>query len=183
MDQGELVPDELVVQMVIERLARRDAARGALLDGFPRTLTQARALDVELAERGGAVAAALLLDVPTDVLVERLSGRRVCVGCQGRFHVVLQQLPFDGTCPHCGDLLAQHPDDAPSVIARRVMVYQQQTGPVLEYYRGRGVLHRFDGSGSVECARSQAHEKLGLREAPEPHPEPAGSGPVHAIAR
>src|SRR6185369_14034915 len=75
MDQGELVPDELVVQMVIERLARSDAARGVLLDGFPRTLPQARTLDVELAERGGGVTAALVLDVPTDVLVERLSGR------------------------------------------------------------------------------------------------------------
>ena len=99
MDQGELVPDELVVQMVIERLARPDADRGVLLDGFPRTLTQARALDVELAERGGGVTAAIFLDVPTDVLVERLSGRRVCIGCQSTFHVVLQQLPFDGTCP------------------------------------------------------------------------------------
>src|SRR5918995_2523255 len=102
MDQGDLVPDELVVQMVIERLARPDADRGVLLDGFPRTLAQARALDVELAERGGGVTAALFLDVPTDVLVERLSGRRVCIGCHSTYHVVLQQLPFDGTCPQCG---------------------------------------------------------------------------------
>ena len=129
MDQGELVPDDLVVQMVIERLTRPDAARGVLLDGFPRTLAQARALDVELAERGGGVTAALYLDVPTDVLVERLSGRRMCIGCQSTFHDVLQQLPFDGSCPPCGDRLVQRPDDTASVIERRVAVYHEQTAP------------------------------------------------------
>jgi adenylate kinase len=183
MDQGELVPDELVVQMVIERLARPDADGGVLLDGFPRTLPQARALDGELAERGGGVTVALFLDVPTDVLVERLSGRRVCIGCHSTYHVVLQQLPFDGTCPQCGDHLVQRPDDAPSVVARRVTVYQQQTGPVLEHYRARGVLRRADGSGSVEQTRSRALERLGLPEAPEPRPEPAGRDPVHSVAR
>lgn len=183
MDQGELVPDDLVVQMVIERLARPDAARGVLLDGFPRTQTQARTLDGELAERGGGVTAALFLDVPTDVLVERLSGRRLCIGCHSTFHVVLQQLPFDGTCPHCGDRLVQRPDDVPSVIARRVTVYQEQTAPVLEHYRLRGVLRRADGSGSVEQTRARALERLGLREAPEPRPEPARRDPVHAGAR
>jgi adenylate kinase len=183
MDQGELVPDELVVQIVIERLARPDADRGVLLDGFPRTVTKARVLDVELAERGGGVTAALFLDVQTDVLVERLSGRRVCIGCHSTFHVVLQQLPFDGTCPHCGDRFVQRPDDAPSVVARRVTVYQEQTGPVLDYYRVRGVLRRADSSGSVERTRSQALERLGLRQAPEPGPEPAGRDPVHSAAR
>jgi adenylate kinase len=183
MDQGELVPDEMVVQMVIERLARPDADGGVLLDGFPRTLPQARALDGELAERGGGVTVALFLDVRTDVLVERLSGRRVCIGCHSTFHVVLQQLPIDGTCPQCGDRLVQRPDDAPSVVARRVTVYQQQTGPVVDYYRARGVLCRADGSGSVEQTRSRALERLGLPEAPEPRPEPAGRDPVHSVAR
>lgn len=183
MDQGELVPDDLFVQMVIERLARPDAARGVLLDGFPRTLTQARALDDQLAERGGGVTVALFLDVPIDVLMERLSGRRVCIGCHGTFHVVLQRLPFDGTCPHCGDRLVQRPDDVPSVVARRVAVYQQQTAPVLDHYRRRGVLRRADASGSVEVTRSRALERLGLREAPEPRPEAARRDPVHAVAR
>jgi adenylate kinase len=182
MDQGELVPDELVVQMVIERLARPDADRGVLLDGFPRTLTQARTLDVELAERGGSVAAAIFLDVPTDVLVERLSGRRVCIGCQSTFHIVLQQLPLDGTCPDCGDQLVQRPDDTPRVVARRVTVYQQQTGPVIDYYRVRGVLRRADGSGTVEQTRSQALERVGLREAREARSESAGRDPSHAVA-
>ena len=183
MDQGELVPDDLIVQIVIERLARADAARGVLLDGFPRTLTQAHALDAELAERGGGVSAALFLDEPTDVLVERLSGRRMCIGCQSTFHVELQQLPFDGTCPHCGDRLVQRPDDAPSVVARRVTVYQQQTGPVLDYYRAHGVLRRADASGSVEQTRARALEQIGLRETTEPSHEPAGRDSVHAVAR
>ena len=110
MDRGDLVPDDLVVEMVIERLGRADAANGALLDGFPRTLAQAETLDAELAARGGSVQSAVLLDVPTEALVARLSGRRICIGCQGTFHIVLQALPFDGTCPACGDLLTQRPD-------------------------------------------------------------------------
>lgn len=183
MDRGDLVPDELVVQMVIERLARPDADRGVLLDGFPRTLFQARALDLELAERGGGVTVALFLDVPTGVLVERLSGRRVCIGCHSVFHIALQQLPFDGTCPHCGDQLVQRPDDDPSVVARRVAVYHQQTSPVVEHYLARGVLRRADGSGTVEQTRTHALEQLGLRQASEPDPEPAGRDRVHSAAR
>jgi adenylate kinase len=182
MDQGELVPDDLVVQMVIERLARPDADRGVLLDGFPRTLTQARALDGELAERGGGVTAALFLDVPTDALVERLSGRRVCIGCQGTFHTVLQPLPFDGTCPQCGDRLVQRPDDEPGVVARRIDVYHQQTAPVVEHYRAGGVLRLVDGRGSVEQTQSRALDQLGLWRAPEPAPEPAGRELVRGAA-
>jgi adenylate kinase family enzyme len=158
------------------------ADRGVLLDGFPRTLPQARTLDVALAERGGSVTAAIFLDVPTDVLVERLSGRRVCIGYQSTFHVVLQQLPLDGTCPDCGDQLVQRPDDAPRVVARRVTVYQQQTGPVLDYSRVRGVLRRADGSGSVEQTRSQALDRVGLREAREARSASAGRDPAHAVA-
>ena len=176
MDQGELVPDELVVQMVMERLARPDAARGVLLDGFPRTLSQARALDIELAERGGGVTIALLLDVPADVLVARLSGRRMCIGCQSTFHVALQQFAADGTCPHCGDRLVQRPDDIPGVVTRRIAVYQQQTAPVLDHYCARGVLRRADGSGSLDQTRARTLEQLGCTLAPEPTNEPARFG-------
>src|SRR5262245_8737233 len=133
MDRGDLVPDGLVVAMVIERLGRPDAAGGALLDGFPRTLAQAEALDKELAARGGGVRMAVLLDVRPESLVARLSGRRVCIGCQSTFHVALQPLPFDGTCPACGDRLLQRPDDSPSVVARRLGVYQRETAPVVDH--------------------------------------------------
>jgi adenylate kinase len=140
MDRGDLVPDDLVVEMVIERLGRPDATSGALLDGFPRTLAQAEALDAELGARNGGVRAAVLLDVEPGALVARLAGRRVCIGCHGTFNVALQALPFDGTCPACGDRLAQRPDDAPDVVSHRVRVYQRETEPIVAHYRGRGVL-------------------------------------------
>ena len=154
MDRGDLVPDELVVQMVIERLEQPDAANGVLLDGFPRTLTQASSLDVELSARGGGVAVALFLDVPPGVLVRRLSGRRMCDGCQSTFHVDLHDLPGDGTCPQCGDHLVQRRDDQRSAVARRIAVYLDQTTPVLEHYRSRGLVHRVDGDRPVDEIRA-----------------------------
>jgi adenylate kinase len=153
MDRGDLVPDDLVVMMVIERLGRSDAGNGALLDGFPRTLAQARALDAELQARGGGVRAALYIDVPTAVLVRRLSGRRVCIGCQGTFHVDLQGLPADGTCPDCGDGLIQRPDDVPAIVSHRVDVYSRETSPVVDHYRGLGLLSRVDGNRPVDEIR------------------------------
>jgi adenylate kinase len=154
MDRGDLVPDDLVVKMVIERLEQSDAANGVLLDGFPRTLTQAASLDVELSARGGGVAAALFLDVPYGVLVRRLSGRRMCDGCQSTFHVDLHDLPGDGTCPECGQHLVQRRDDQRSAVARRIAIYLDQTTPVLDHYRSHGLVHRVDGDRQVEEIRA-----------------------------
>jgi adenylate kinase len=153
MDRGDLVPDDLVVQMVIERLERPDAANGVLLDGFPRTLAQATALDAELCARGGGVAVALFLDVPPGVLVRRLSGRRMCEGCNTTFHVDLQRLPADGTCPECGKHLVQRRDDQRAAVARRIAIYLDQTTAVLEHYRSRGLVHRVDGNRQVDEIR------------------------------
>jgi adenylate kinase len=150
MDRGDLVPDDLVVKMVIDRLEEPDAANGVLLDGFPRTIAQASALDVELSARGGAVAAALFLDVPPGVLVRRLSGRRMCDGCQSTFHVDLHDLPADGHCPECGAHLVQRRDDQRSAVARRISIYLDQTTPVLDHYRSRGLVHRVDGNREVD---------------------------------
>jgi len=150
MDRGDLVPDDLVVKMVIDRLEEPDAVNGVLLDGFPRTITQASALDVELSARCGAVAAALFLDVPPGVLVRRLSGRRMCDGCQNTFHVDLHDLPSDGTCPECGAHLVQRRDDQRSAVARRISIYLDQTTPVLDHYRSRGLVHRIDGNRQVD---------------------------------
>jgi adenylate kinase len=150
MDRGDLVPDDLVVKMVIERLGRPDAMSGALLDGFPRTLAQAAALDIELAAHDGGVRAAVLLDVQPEALVARLSGRRVCIGCQGTFNVALQALPFDGTCPACGDRLTQRPDDTPDVVSHRVRVYQRETEPIVDHYRSRGVLQVVNADRAVD---------------------------------
>jgi adenylate kinase len=154
MDRGDLVPDDLVVKMVIERLEQADAANGVLLDGFPRTLAQAASLDVELSARGGGVAAALFLDVPPGVLVRRLSGRRMCDGCQGTFHVDLHVLPEDGSCPECGQHLVQRRDDQRSAVARRIAIYLDQTTPVLDHYRSRGLVHRVDGDREVDEIRA-----------------------------
>ncbi|MFN8632460.1 MAG: adenylate kinase [Chloroflexota bacterium] len=155
MDRGDLVPDELVVQMVVERLEQPDAANGALLDGFPRTQPQADALDKQLGCRGGGVLAALFLDVPPSILVRRLSGRRMCDGCQSTFHVDLHDLPSDGSCPECGDHLVQRRDDQRSAVARRISVYLEQTTPVLEHYRARGLVHRVDGDREVDEIKSE----------------------------
>lgn len=160
MDRGDLVPDDLVVEMVMHRLEAPDAARGVLLDGFPRTLAQAEALDAELARRGGGVRAALFLDVPPAALVTRLSGRRICMGCQGTFHVALQRLPADGTCPECGDLLEHRPDDRADVVQHRVDVYYHDTTPVVDHYRRRALLHRVDGDRAVEAIQADVKTVL-----------------------
>lgn len=164
MDRGDLVPDDLVVEMVIHRLVEPDAARGILLDGFPRTLAQAHALDAELAAHGGGVQAALFLDVPHDVLVRRLSGRRMCDDCQSTFHIELQQLPPDGSCPECNGRLVQRRDDHRSAVTRRIAVYMEQTQPVLEHYRGRGVVQQVDGHRPVQVVRNELLAALGSRE-------------------
>jgi adenylate kinase len=155
MDRGDLVPDDLVVQMVVDRLEQPDAANGALLDGFPRTQAQADALDKKLACRGGGVLAALFLDVAPGVLVRRLSGRRMCDGCQSTFHVDLHDLPSDGSCPECGDHLVQRRDDHRTAVARRISVYLDQTTPVLDHYRDRGLVHRVDGDRDVDEIKSE----------------------------
>jgi adenylate kinase len=154
MDRGDLVPDDLVVKILIERLGDADAENGALLDGFPRTIGQADALDAELASRGGGVLAVLFLDVPPGSLVKRLSGRRMCDGCQGTFHVDLHVLPADGSCPECGQHLVQRRDDQRSAVARRIAIYLDQTTAVLDHYRSRGLVYRVDGNRPVDEIRS-----------------------------
>jgi adenylate kinase len=164
MDRGDLVPDDLVVKMVIERLERPDAANGVLLDGFPRTIAQAEALDSELSVRGGGVSAALFLDVNSATLVRRLSGRRMCDGCQGTFHVDLHDLPADGTCPECGRHLVQRRDDQRAAVARRIAVFLEQTTAVLEHYRSHGLVHRVDGDRPVDEIKDELLTILRRRE-------------------
>lgn len=149
MERGDLVPDDLVIEMVVDRLGEPDAANGALVDGFPRTLAQAQALDAELAMRGGGVRSAIYLDVPVQALIARICGRRLCDGCGGTFHVELQRLPADGSCPDCGDRLVQRTDDCESVVGRRVAVFEQSTSPVLDHYRRRGIVHAVNGNRPV----------------------------------
>jgi adenylate kinase len=161
MDRGDLVPDALVIDMIVGRLERADAARGALLDGFPRTVAQAQALDARLADQGDAVDAALYLDVPRDVLVERLAGRWLCNTCQTTYHVQFNPPAAPNVCDHDGGPLYQRADDQRDVVANRVEVYLRETLPVIDYYRTRGVLHAVDGDRAIDRVRAELCHALG----------------------
>jgi len=152
MDRGELVPDDLVIAMVMDRLEEADAAHGALLDGFPRTKAQADALDAELEARDGRVVRALFLDVAAEALVDRMSGRRICEGCRETYNVHLQTL--GATCPDCDGRLVQRSDDNYEVAQHRVAIFRRETLPVVEHYRGHGVLRQIDGDRSIEEIRA-----------------------------
>jgi adenylate kinase len=161
MDRGDLVPDELVIAMVMERLDRPDAERGALLDGFPRTRPQAEALRAQLAERGGAVQAVLYLAVPETVLIERLAGRWMCGHCQATSHEQFKPPRQPGVCDLCQAALSQRPDDRREVVANRVEVYLRDTQPLIDYYAAQGVLHRVDGHDTIERVRAALCAALG----------------------
>jgi adenylate kinase len=148
MDAGELVPDELIVAMAAERLQEEDARDGFILDGFPRTIEQAKALDRQLSELGRRVTAAILIDVPDDEVIRRLSGRRVCVKAGHNYHVVFDPPKHDEVCDQDGSRLVQRDDDKPEVISNRLRVYHEQTEPVIEYYDKQGVMRRIDGTRS-----------------------------------
>jgi adenylate kinase len=159
MDRGDLVPDELVVDMIADRLDQSDAVKGALLDGFPRTLAQAEALEARLAERGGAVRLVVYVDVPTEVLVDRLAGRWICRGCQASFHEVFNPPRVASSCDDCEGELYQRADDKREVVTNRVAVYLRDTLPVIERYAHRGIMWRIDGNQpivGVEASLRQA---------------------------
>ena len=146
MDAGDLVPDDLIVAMAAKRLREDDAQDGFILDGFPRTLDQARALDAQLSEMGRRVTAALLIDVPDEEVVRRLSGRRVCVKAGHNYHVEFDPPKHDNVCDQDGSRLIQRDDDKPEVIRNRLRVYHQKTKPLVDYYDERGLMRRIDGT-------------------------------------
>jgi adenylate kinase len=156
MDRGDLVPDELVVDMIAERLDRPDAVGGALIDGFPRTLPQAQALEARLESPVRAV----YIDVPTDVLVERLAGRWICRKCQQTFHTLFNPPATAGVCDTCGGELYQRTDDRREVVANRVAVYLRDTLPVVERYESQGVLRRIDGNQPIEQVRAALRDAI-----------------------
>ena len=156
MDKGELVPDDVTVRMIRERLEQPDARPGALLDGFPRTIPQAEALDALLAEFGGKVDVVLHMKVRESVLIERLSARWVCRGPQQHVYNQLSNPPkVPGVCDVCGAELFQRDDDKAEVQAKRIRVFMEQTTPLIEFYRRRGVLREIDGERSVAEVTAQ----------------------------
>jgi adenylate kinase len=150
MDAGDLVPDDLIVAMAGERLDQEDARDGFILDGFPRTIDQAKALDKQLAEMKRRVTAAILIDVPDEEVVRRLSGRRVCVKAGHNYHVEFDPPKREGVCDQDGSRLIQRDDDKPEVIRNRLKVYHEQTEPLIDYYDNQGLMRRIDGTRSPE---------------------------------
>ncbi|GBD28601.1 Adenylate kinase [bacterium HR31] len=149
-DRGDLVPDEIMLEVVAERLRQPDARRGFILDGFPRTVPQAEGLDRLLDGMGRKVQAVLLFEVPRDALVRRLSGRWVCQAHGHVFHELYSPPQVPGRCDHDGSELVQREDDRPETVERRLEVYARQTAPLVEYYRARGLLHTVDASADPE---------------------------------
>ena len=156
MDAGDLVPDELILAMAADRLQEDDAQDGFILDGFPRTLEQAKALDRQLSQLRRRVTAALLIDVPDEEVIRRLSGRRVCVKSGHNYHVEFDPPKHEGVCDQDGSRLIQRDDDKPEVIENRLRVYHGQTEPLVEYYDERGLMRRIDGTRE----QSEVHDHI-----------------------
>jgi adenylate kinase len=150
MDAGDLVPDGLIVAMAGERLREPDAEDGFILDGFPRTLEQADALDRQLKEQGRHITAAILVDVPDEEVVRRLSGRRVCVKNGHNYHIEFDPPKREGVCDQDGSRLIQRDDDKPEVVRNRLAVYHDQTEPLISYYDEQGLMRRIDGTRSPD---------------------------------
>jgi adenylate kinase len=151
MDRGELVPDDVTIAMVMERLNRPDCAGGALFDGFPRTIAQAEALDQALAERGHRISVVPYIAVPDEVLVERVSGRRLCRVCGEAYHVKFNPPKRPGVCDNDGGELYQRGDDKPETVRKRLQVYWEQTSPLIDYYRDRGMLVEVNGDQPIDA--------------------------------
>lgn len=150
MDRGELVPDEVTVGMVRERLSRPDARSGAILDGFPRTIAQADALGELLEDLDSALGDVFYIKVPDEVLLKRLSGRWTCRSCGAMYHEIFHPPQEAGVCDKCGGELYQRPDDTPETQRHRIEVYFEQTAPLIDYYRDKGLLVEVDGRQGIE---------------------------------
>ena len=149
MDQGLLVPDELVVDLVVDRLNQEDCKEGCVLDGFPRTIPQAEALDKALEAMGQKVDFAIDVDVPDENIVRRMGGRRACVGCGATYHLVYAPTKVEGVCDACGKDLILRDDDKPETVTKRLNVYHEQTQPLIDYYTNAGILRTVDGTVDI----------------------------------
>jgi adenylate kinase len=150
MDRGALVPDDVIIGMIAERLREPDARNGFLLDGFPRTIAQAEGLERLLKDLGQPLDRVIYFDVPESELLRRLTGRRVCRACGHTFHVVFNPPRREGVCDVCGGELTQRVDDEEDTVRKRLDVYARQTAPLLDWYVGKSLLSRVDGQGSID---------------------------------
>lgn len=146
MDQGLLVPDELVVDLVVDRFKNPDCVNGYVLDGFPRTIPQAEALDKALANNQDAVEYAIDVDVPDEVIIDRMAGRRACLNCGATYHTITIPPKKEGICDTCDSPLVLREDDKPETVKKRLSVYHEQTQPLIQYYSKKGILKSVDGT-------------------------------------
>ena len=161
MDKGELVPDELVVDLVVDRIKADDCTNGYVLDGFPRTIPQAEALDAALAAINDKVDYAINVEVPDENIINRMSGRRACVACGATYHIVHIPTKVEGVCDKCGAELILRDDDKPETVKNRLNVYHEQTQPLIDYYTAKNVLHEVDGTKAMEDVFSSIVSILG----------------------
>jgi len=160
MEKGELVPDDVTVDMVIERISRPDCEEGVILDGFPRTLTQAQALDEELERRGQSITIAPLIQVSDEEVMRRLTARRVCEDCGAVYNVIFNPPEEEGVCDVCGADLYQREDDNPETVRHRLYTYYKETSPLIGYYFARDLLAEIDGEQTVEEVQQDLREAI-----------------------
>jgi adenylate kinase len=163
MDRGALVPDDVTIAMVMDRLSRPDCVEGAILDGFPRTIAQAEALDEALAAEGHEVCVVPYIAVPDEVLVDRVAGRRLCRVCGKSYHVKFNPPEEPGICDEDGGELYQRDDDKPETVRKRLEVYWEQTSPLIDYYRQQGVLVEVDGDQPIDAVTEDLREVISER--------------------
>ena len=150
IDQGLLVPDEVTIGMLLDRIHEADCKNGYILDGFPRTIPQAESLTKALSERGEAVDYAVNVDVPDENIINRMSGRRACLNCGATYHIVYNPSKKEGICDTCGQQLVLRDDDKPETVKKRLSVYHDQTQPLIDYYKNEGILAEVDGTKDME---------------------------------
>lgn len=161
MDQGALVPDELTCDLVMDRIKQEDCKNGFVLDGFPRTIPQAEALDNALKGIGEKMDYAIDVDVPDENIVNRMGGRRACLNCGATYHVVSIPTKVEGICDRCGSEVVLRDDDKPETVQKRLTVYHEQTQPLIDYYKNQGILKSVDGTVPMESVFSAIVEILG----------------------
>lgn len=161
MEKGDLVPDNITISLVLERLNKDDCKKGFLLDGFPRTVDQAIALDDYLKNDSEKLTSVLLINIPKDVILDRMTGRRMCTSCGASYHVKYKPSAISGKCDICGNNVIQRKDDSEDTVKERLEVYDEQTQPLIEYYEIRGLLQEVDGTNSIKEVFSDICKVLG----------------------
>ncbi|MDO4622488.1 MAG: adenylate kinase [Eubacteriales bacterium] len=161
MDQGLLVPDELTCDLVVDRISQPDAVNGYVLDGFPRTIPQAECLTNALKERNESMDIAIDVTVPDENIINRMSGRRACLGCGATYHIEFNPTKTEGVCDACGGELVLRDDDKPETVKKRLDVYHAQTQPLIDYYTKAGILYSVDGTQDIDKVFEDITKKLG----------------------